>query len=538
MDAPRGFPIGLLTAADLAGRAEFRLGQAIVDPARRIVTGPGGSADVEPRVMQVLVVLADAAGEVVTRKALFQSCWGDVYVGDDSLNRVIGALRKIAAEIAGGSFEIETIPRTGYRLPRRDPELADADRSIPDAGSSPVDIGVSRRRLVSGGAAAVAALAGGGWWWIDRRTQDSRFGTWMERGEHALRLDEFGAQYFQQATAIEPDNALAWGMLAYALAAGEDSGSRSVTGGSAKLVERAARRALQIDPDETNAILAMTIVQSDMLDWLAREGQYRRLLEIDPGNTRVMRWLGHLLHGVGRCREALALSDRALAIAPLTPDHQLRKAMRLWVVGRVAEADPLIDRAMELWPSHRVVRMARLMIYAFTGRHHAALAMVEEEEQHNVRLLSPAAVSVWRLSLGALESPSAAATSAAREANIEGARSNPAVAAWAILMLSALGDLDAAFDVANGFLLGRGSVIVRPRSAGTDGRAHSMTWRNTLGLFTPPAQAMRVDPRFAPLAHGLGLTDYWRRRGIAPDAFLFDTQRPASPLKTHRTGAK
>jgi hypothetical protein len=44
-----------------------------------------------------------------------------------------------------------------------------------------------------------------------------------------------------------------------------------------------------------------------------------------------------------------------------------------------------------------------------------------------------------------------------------------------------------------------------------------------VGLFTPPTTAMRLDPRFGPLADGLGLTDYWRRRHTGPDAFLFET---------------
>jgi hypothetical protein len=31
---------------------------------------------------------------------------------------------------------------------------------------------------------------------------------------------------------------------------------------------------------------------------------------------------------------------------------------------------------------------------------------------------------------------------------------------------------------------------------------------------------MRLDPRFKPLADGLGLTEYWAKREIGPDAFL------------------
>ena len=100
-------------------------------------------------------------------------------------------------------------------------------------------------------------------------------------------------------------------------------------------------------------------------------------------------------------------------------------------------------------------------------------------------------------------------------------RERPAIAAAAILVLSTLGELDTAFDVANGFLLGRGNYIVRPRTETKVPAVNGPGWRNTFGLFTPPTKAMRLDPRFGPLAEGLGLTDYWRRRGIGPDKFLF-----------------
>jgi len=114
------------------------------------MAGPDGTADIEPRVMQVLVALVDHAGQVVTRESLFERCWGGVYVGDDSLNRTIGAIRKLAADIGGGSFEVETIPRTGYRL-----------TSSSFAGDHPtIDARARRdRRLRAGAVAAVAALA-------------------------------------------------------------------------------------------------------------------------------------------------------------------------------------------------------------------------------------------------------------------------------------------------------------------------------------------------------------------------------------------
>jgi hypothetical protein len=36
-------------------------------------------------------------------------------------------------------------------------------------------------------------------------------------------------------------------------------------------------------------------------------------------------------------------------------------------------------------------------------------------------------------------------------------------------------------------------------------------------LFLPLTAAMRSDPRFMPLAHKLGLFDYWRSTGYWPD---------------------
>src|SRR5215213_5451137 len=99
---------------EVRGSVDERLGDALISPSMRTVRGSAGQAEVAPREMQVLLVLADAAGSVVTRDTLFRRCWGNPQIGGDSLNRAIGGVRRIAS--AAGSFEVETIPRTGYRL--------------------------------------------------------------------------------------------------------------------------------------------------------------------------------------------------------------------------------------------------------------------------------------------------------------------------------------------------------------------------------------------------------------------------------------
>ena len=106
----------MLKPADLVVREDFSLGPLRVSPAVRTITGPVGEVHVEPLIMQVFLLLADANGQVVTRNHLFDECWGGVNVGDESLNRAITMVRRIAAETAPGAFRIESIPRTGYRL--------------------------------------------------------------------------------------------------------------------------------------------------------------------------------------------------------------------------------------------------------------------------------------------------------------------------------------------------------------------------------------------------------------------------------------
>src|SRR5215210_8417122 len=106
----------MLKLADLTLRPDFQIGPMLISPARRRVEGPNGDVHVEPLIMQVLLLLLDGRGRVVTRNELFDQCWGGVYVGDDSLNRAIGKVRRIGEQVVPGLFDVETIPRTGYRL--------------------------------------------------------------------------------------------------------------------------------------------------------------------------------------------------------------------------------------------------------------------------------------------------------------------------------------------------------------------------------------------------------------------------------------
>lgn len=94
----------------------FRVGEWRVDPEDLSLEGEGTNRRLEPKVMALLVQLAEAPGQVVRREALLEALWPDVVVGDDTLARLVSKLRKALADDPKQPRYVETIPKRGYRL--------------------------------------------------------------------------------------------------------------------------------------------------------------------------------------------------------------------------------------------------------------------------------------------------------------------------------------------------------------------------------------------------------------------------------------
>lgn len=101
-------------AIDLESERPFRVGNAVIDPISRDGQHPKGRERLQPQTLKVLIALARQRGTVVTRSELIDSCWGGRIVGEDVINRSISMLRDFAERVGG--FQIETVPKAGYRL--------------------------------------------------------------------------------------------------------------------------------------------------------------------------------------------------------------------------------------------------------------------------------------------------------------------------------------------------------------------------------------------------------------------------------------
>lgn len=494
----------MVTTAELAARDDFTLGNVVVSPPTRVIRGPGGSVDVEPRVMQVLVVLADAAGQVVTREALFNRCWGSVYVGDDSLNRAVAAVRRALADVGAERVEIETVPRTGYRL-----------NSDQKPGETITRRSWTRREL-AGAAAGAVALAGLGAWGAMNSLEDRRFEVLMREARRTTRDNselnpDQAHKVLEQAVTIRPDDPRAWGLLAavrtfLAQEASPDKAVAAITG-----AQDAAQRALQLDPKEPYGLLAMFELEGSTLDSWTRDRRLREIISIDPTNVWAIGELTLLLQASGYSRESWNWNARAIALEPLSEDLLTKRSLKLWIFGRVAQSDKVIDQLRALFPTSPWCWWVRMMLYALTDRPRAAQAMIDAEPS----MLGNPEGGLWRAGITALISPTRANIAKARAIAAAGARTSGDLAGQGVMILAKLGDVDGAFEIANGYLLSRGSIV---RSGNEQSAANDATGRiNTQWLFTPACSAMFADRRFLPLCEGIGLTEYWRRRGIKPD---------------------
>jgi Tol biopolymer transport system component/DNA-binding winged helix-turn-helix (wHTH) protein len=115
----------------------FLIGEWLVEPALNRMKRCEESVQIEPRIMHVLVCLADRAGQAVSRSALLDAVWGEVIVNEEALTHAVSQLRRVLGDDPRQPEFIQTIHKTGYRLiapvtPWRPEPVTDADHEVSD----------------------------------------------------------------------------------------------------------------------------------------------------------------------------------------------------------------------------------------------------------------------------------------------------------------------------------------------------------------------------------------------------------------------
>lgn len=127
----------------------LQFGDHAIDLAVREISGPMGVRKLEPRAAQVLEMLLERRGEVVTRAELLDRCWPEGGGSDEALSQSVAQLRRALDDDPRRSRFVRTIHKSGYQW------VAQPALAVTRVHETPVP---ARRRMAWTPMAALALL--------------------------------------------------------------------------------------------------------------------------------------------------------------------------------------------------------------------------------------------------------------------------------------------------------------------------------------------------------------------------------------------
>ncbi len=301
----------------------FHFGDFRFEAAERRLTLGRNVIRLSPKAHDVLVVLLRQAGRLVTKDELLSHVWPDASVEEGILTVHISALRKAFGDDKRSGGYIETVSRAGYRF------IAPVTREQVDDNTMPLRAQprpVELYELVGRGRARVLS------------------GSYFELSEAVATF----------RAAIEIDATYAAAHAGLALARCLEGCLRVVpyqeAFAEAKL---SALRALAMDSGCADAQMALgTVLFVSEWDWAAAERSLRRALELNPSHTEALLAYGGLMDALGRPDEGLRFRQQALARNPESWLVLAEIANSCWNQRRYDDAIRWAKRVLDIDPRH------------------------------------------------------------------------------------------------------------------------------------------------------------------------------------------
>lgn len=87
-----------------------------IDVSERVLKRDGEIVPLTQKAFEVLLVLVERRGGVVSKEELLEKVWPDTFVEESNLAQNIYTLRKALGQAPNGEGYIATVPRRGYRF--------------------------------------------------------------------------------------------------------------------------------------------------------------------------------------------------------------------------------------------------------------------------------------------------------------------------------------------------------------------------------------------------------------------------------------
>ncbi|MFI5372830.1 MAG: protein kinase, partial [Candidatus Eisenbacteria bacterium] len=201
---------------------------------------------------------------------------------------------------------------------------------------------------------------------------------WNRRTETDVRR---ALEFFRRAVGQAPGYARAHAGIADAFAILGDLDALSPSEARAGATA-AAERALALDPGLPEAHTSLGFIRDFFeWDWSAAEAAYRRAIEAGPSYATARQWYAELLVGLGRFDEAIAESQRAVALDPLSMIMQVSLADVLYFARDFPRALRTLRGVLELDPGFATALTDLGRMLTETGAHDEAIESFRHAER-------------------------------------------------------------------------------------------------------------------------------------------------------------
>ncbi len=297
----------------------------------------------------------------------------------------------------------------------------------------------------------------------------------------------------RRVVAQAPDFAEGWSTLALALGytatASDDPAAIAAARAEGPVV---IANALKVRPNDAETLMAAAKLVAPA-DFAGREAAFR-VATAAPTSLFGAEHSAYavFLVNVGRAGDAVREAKFTYDLDPLAALYAVRYAHALAVAGQVRLAETILARSEYLWPDFAPTLALRTRLALWSGDPGPGVAAARADPQ-----LLPSARAAMLTTFAALATTDAARRAAA--ATLATLSLDPATNdAFIVSALGALGDPADAVAAAGRLIAAHNALAAEV-------------------LFDPTLADARRTPMFAQLAKRIGLTDYWRRSGHAPD---------------------
>ena len=198
--------------------------------------------------------------------------------------------------------------------------------------------------------------------------------------------------FYNQALAIDSNDARAWGKLANAISRQSFQNYIDQNTGYEK-ARQAALKAISLDKNYATGYLELADIKLyHDFDWNGARSAYEMAISLEPGNPEIINGLGDANHPVGRLKEAVEMYKKSILLNPLKPITHMNLGNALTTDGQFEEAIPYFKTVLELNPQHQRAHMYIGRNYILMGKPKLALEEMQKENVENFKIFGLALV--------------------------------------------------------------------------------------------------------------------------------------------------